>query len=328
MGSFATTTRFRDVQIQKRELERVVDRYRERGINEKGRENENLIALYDALIRPVEKSLPPGTRLAVVPDGILHTVPFAALLRRESRRFLVEDYPISITPSLSVFQMSSSRLATTTPSSSALVVGNPQSQAGGANLPGAQAEARDIAAMYRNVELLVGSDATKERFLATIGKHRIVHFAGHAIPNEEYPGLSRLVLTNEGGRTETVFAHEIGAMRLDQTELVVLAACRTNLGHIRRGEGVLGLARPFIAAGVPAVIASLADVDDRASHTLFVAFHRALRAGQSATDALRSAQLEALSQSDGFLQYPANWGSFTVIGRALGGGTREPSRAR
>ena len=77
-----------------------------------------------------------------------------------------------------------------------------------------------------------------------------------------YPGLSRLVLTNEGGRTETVFAHEIGAMRLEQTELVVLAACRTNLGHIRRGEGVLGLARPFIAAGVPAVIASLADVDD------------------------------------------------------------------
>jgi CHAT domain-containing protein len=55
-------------------------------------------------------------------------------------------------------------------------------------------------------------------------------------------------------------------------------------------------------------------VDDRASHRLFVAFHRALRKGQTATDALRSAQLSALTGPDPFLQNPANWASFTVIG--------------
>ena len=319
---------FVDVPIQRRELVRLLDWYRQQGITEPGRQNDSLIALYDALIRPLEKSLAPGTRLTVVPDGVLHTIPFAALLRRENSRYLVEDYPISVTPSLSVFQLSSLRRTMSAPSTSALVVGNPLSQAGGANLPGAQAEAREIAAMYRNADLLVGSDATKDRFLAVLGGHRVVHFAGHAIPNEEYPGLSRLVLTNDSGGADTVFAHEIGAMRLDQTELVVLAACRTNSGQIRRGEGVMGLARPFIAAGVPTVIASLTDVDDRASHSLFVAFHRAWRAGQSATDALRSAQLEALSHADGFLQHPANWGSFTVIGGARAANMTEPPQTR
>ena len=316
---------FVDVPTGRRDLVRMLDRYREQGATGSGRDNRSLIALYDALIRPIEKTLSPGTHLAVVPDGVLHTVPFAALVRSENHRYLVEDYPISITPSLSVFQLSSRRVKLSATDSSALIVGNPRSQSGlaGANLPGAQAEARDIAGLYRNADLLVGSEATKDRFLSAIGKHRVVHFAGHAIPNEEYPGLSRLMLTSETGSAETVFAHEISTIRFEHTELVVLAACRTNSGQIRRGEGVLGLARPFIAAGVPTVVASLTDVDDRASHPLFVAFHRAWRRGQSATDAMRSAQLEALSQSDVSLQHPVNWGSLTVIGGSVAIGASE-----
>jgi CHAT domain-containing protein len=111
-----------------------------------------------------------------------------------------------------------------------------------------------------------------------------------------------------------LFAHEIAAQRLDRTRLVVLAACRTNTGRIRRGEGVFSLARPFLAAGVQTVVASLSDVDDRASHRLFVAFHRALRQGQTPADALRSAQLAALAETDPNLQHSANWATFTIIG--------------
>lgn len=310
---------FVDVPIRQADLARLVDQYRvgRDGVSN-SRAAPSLMALYDALIRPIQSTLQRDTRLAIVPDGVLHAVPFAALLRRETRRYLIEDYAVQVTPSMTVFQMSmnSRRDFSRSTSTSALIVGNPSARSGsiGGNLPAAESEARDIAAMYRNVELLIGPDATKARLLADAGRYDVLHFAGHAIANEEYPGLSRLLLSGEGDGAETLFAHEIGAKRFNRTSLVVLAACRTNAGPIRRGEGVFSLARPFIAAGVPAVVASLTDVDDRASHRLFVAFHRALQNGETVTEALRSAQLGAIAESDPLRHNPANWASFTVIG--------------
>ncbi len=142
----------------------------------------------------------------------------------------------------------------------------------------------------------------------------VVHFAGHGVSNDDAPALSRLLLAGPGRSDRSLFAHEIAAMRFAHTDLVVLAACRTSAGRIRRGEGVMSLARPFIAAGVPTVVASLWDVDDRATHALFVAFHRALRDGAPVAEALRAAQLAALSDHDAVVRNPANWASFAVIG--------------
>jgi CHAT domain-containing protein len=61
-------------------------------------------------------------------------------------------------------------------------------------------------------------------------------------------------------------------------------------------------------------VATLWDVDDRASHLLLVAFHRALRRGEPVADALRSAQLAALADPNPALREPANWATFTTIG--------------
>jgi CHAT domain-containing protein len=166
--------------------------------------------------------------------------------------------------------------------------------------------------LYPNSELLLDTDATKAPFLDAARAHDVVHFAGHGVSNDDYPGLSRLLFAGAGESSRSLFAHEIAKMHFDRTQLVVLAACRTGAGRIRRGEGVFSLARPFIAAGVPTVVASLWDVDDRASRALLVAFHRALRRGASVVDALRSAQLAALADSDPVLRAPANWASFAV----------------
>jgi CHAT domain-containing protein len=311
---------FVDVPVRRADLSRLVDQYRdESALMRRGRNVPPLMALYDALVRPIRDKLAPGTRISVVPDGPLHAVPFAALLRREDTRYLIQDYAVSVTPSMTIFQLRDGR----SPGDSrpmpegALIVGNPNARDGSnvvVNLPGAQAEAAEIATLYRDSEVLVGPAATKARFLSALGKHAVVHFAGHAIPNEEFPGLSRLLLSADAAGDDTLFAHEIAAQRLDRTRLVVLAACRTNTGRIRRGEGVFSLARPFLAAGVQTVVASLSDVDDRASHRLFVAFHRALRQGQTPADALRSAQLAALAETDPNLQHSANWATFTIIG--------------
>ena len=111
-----------------------------------------------------------------------------------------------------------------------------------------------------------------------------------------------------------LFAHEILQADLSRTSLVVLAACGTAVGPIKKGEGAIGLARPFLARGVPAVVATLWDVDDRASRLLFQTFYQALHGGESPVRALRAAQLDLLRRQDPGLHAPRAWAAFTAIG--------------
>ena len=113
---------------------------------------------------------------------------------------------------------------------------------------------------------------------------------------------------------ESCTAREIYGLRLDRTRLVVLAACDTGNEYIPGSEGATSLARAFLAAGVPTVVASLWSVDDRATAGLFDRFHRFLIAGDDPVDALRKAQLELLHGSDPRDRSPRAWAAFEVIG--------------
>ena len=96
--------------------------------------------------------------------------------------------------------------------------------------------------------------------------------------------------------------------------MVVLAACRTAAGAASRVEGALSLGRPFLAAGVPDVVASLSDIDDAVSRRFFVAFHRALLAEGDPVLALRKAQIALLRGDDVSLAHPASWAAFICMG--------------
>ena len=150
----------------------------------------------------------------------------------------------------------------------------------------------------------------------------MVHFAGHAVANTTFPALSRLLLaSSDGSSSGSLFVHELRNHRLPRTQIVVLAGCRTSGGQIRRGEGAINLARPFLAAGVPVVVAALSDLDDQQSRPLFVAFHRALRRGVAPFDALREAQLEAIRNQGTNVTH--TWASVVAIGGLSGLGASE-----
>src|SRR6266704_6073099 len=102
--------------------------------------------------------------------------------------------------------------------------------------------------------------------------------------------------------------------RSPRTRVVVLAACRTGAGAVSRVEGALSLGRPFLAAGVPDVVASLWDIDDAVSRRFFVAFHRALLAEGDPVLALRKAQIALLRGDDVSLAHPASWAAFICMG--------------
>jgi CHAT domain-containing protein len=83
---------------------------------------------------------------------------------------------------------------------------------------------------------------------------------------------------------------------------------------VSRVEGALNLGRPFLAAGVPDVVASLWDIDDAVSRRFFLAFHRALLADGDPVPALRDAQLALLRGDDASLAHPASWAAFICMG--------------
>ena len=103
-------------------------------------------------------------------------------------------------------------------------------------------------------------------------------------------------------------------MRFPRTQVVILAACRTAQGQTRRGEGVLSLARPVLAAGVPSVVGTLWDIDDRAASRFLVDLHRRLTGGRSAPDALREAQIESIRSSSADASASATWAAFVAMG--------------
>ena len=108
---------------------------------------EPLKRLYDELVRPAQAYLRNKRALIVVPDGALHMVPFAGLVDRESGRYLVEDFPVAISPSLTLF-LKLGHPGQLGKVSTALVVGNPRISETGLSLPelsGAEQEARQVA---------------------------------------------------------------------------------------------------------------------------------------------------------------------------------------
>jgi CHAT domain-containing protein len=241
-------------------------------------------------------------------------------LNQATGRYLVEDYLLGAAPSGTVFVRASAAAAAMSATTRALVVGNPDVDrrlwAGLSSLPAAEAEAEEIAGLYPRSELLTGSGATKAAFLDHVRVSEIVHYAGHAVSSAEPPFAARLLfapdpLTGDSGAFDL---HDLGRRQLPRTRVVVLAACRTAAGRVSRVEGALSLGRPFLAAGVPDVVASLWDVDDSISRQFFVVFHRALLAEGDPNLALRKAQLVLLKGENSTLAHPASWAAFICMG--------------
>jgi CHAT domain-containing protein len=155
---------------------------------------------------------------------------------------------------------------------------------------------------------------TKELFREGLARYDILHFAGHSVLNPGLPASSFLALAPSGQDSGILYLRELDDLPAPASRLVVLSACSTVLGDSRGAEGLTGLARPFLAAGVPAVVGSLWRIDDSAAAVLFREFHHRLQEGMGTAEALRQAQLMMLRNSDRRLRAPASWAGIELIG--------------
>jgi CHAT domain-containing protein len=112
-----------------------------------------------------------------------------------------------------------------------------------------------------------------------------------------------------------MYAYDIYKIKLPLARLVVLSACQTGMERYYNGEGMISLARPFIAAGAPLVVASLWPVDSDATADLMINFHRYRKVNKLSTaEALRRAQLDMLGPLGGRNRHPYFWAGFVVVG--------------
>ncbi len=180
-------------------------------------------------------------------------------------------------------------------------------------------EAEAIAARVdpRRRWVALGAEASREAVLGpALRDYRILHFATHGVIPTEAPELGGLVLSqfDADGRPINGFLGLRDVTHLELgAELVVLSGCHTALGPRIRGEGLMGLSRGFMVAGVPRVLAGLWQVQDRATADLMDHFYRLhLGAGLSPAAALRAAQLEihrSPTRND-----PFYWAAFVLTG--------------
>ncbi|HEY2290303.1 MAG TPA: CHAT domain-containing tetratricopeptide repeat protein [Thermoanaerobaculia bacterium] len=307
-------------------------------------EAEDTAALGRLLLGPVAGRLP-GKRLAVVPDGALEYVPFAALPSPEGPDAapLIERHEIADLPSASALAVQRRLLARRPPAAKRLaVIADPVfdlrdsrvAARGGARsavrsgegdppaferLPASRQEAEAIAALVPRSEsmLALGFDAALPRVLGDrLSGFRVVHFATHGVIDAERPALSGLALSmvDAAGHPQEGFLHlhDIYNLKLD-ADLVVLSGCRTALGKEVRGEGLIGLTRGFQYAGAPRVLASLWRVEDQATAALMTRFYRALWIDKlPPAAALRQAQLGLRGQRR--WRDPYFWAGFVLEG--------------
>jgi CHAT domain-containing protein len=151
-------------------------------------------------------------------------------------------------------------------------------------LPGAEQEAKAIAPLF-NTQPLIGNPATETAIKPLLPKARMIHLATHGLL-DDFRGLgSAIAFTPSSSDDGLLTAEEILDLKLN-AELVVLSACNTGRGRIT-GDGVVGLSRSLISAGVPSVIVSLWAVLDDSTAFLMTEFYRThLRSQEGAASRL------------------------------------------
>ncbi|MEM7054518.1 MAG: CHAT domain-containing protein, partial [Pseudomonadota bacterium] len=282
-----------------------------------------LDSLYQRLLAQAIDSLTADVRhLIMIPDSGIDGFPLELMSGVDGIR-LGERFSIDIAPSASIWLQA--RMARAKPGE-VLVLADPEvserrfrmlSDAFPGflpdELPAAAHEASAIRSMLgrRSVQVWQGPQAREEILLdrATRPALGMIHFATHTLVNARQPEASAVVLS-EGQHTDGLLqAREVERLTLAGTA-VVLASCASATGEMLDNEGVISLARSFLVAGSPSVIASRWPVSDQHAQTFFVRMYWHLSRGHSLSESMRMARVELREQG-----LPKRiWSAFVLYG--------------
>jgi CHAT domain-containing protein len=150
--------------------------------------------------------------------------------------------------------------------------------------------------------------ATKANFSQKASNYKIIQLFTHAD-------------ADNANKEPTIFFAD-SAMKVSElesfghfnTELLVLSACKTNVGKVAKGEGTLSMAREFAGLGIPATITTLWSVENEATYQITELFYKYLKEGEPKDVALQKAKLEYLEINSREKQNPKYWAAFVLMG--------------
>jgi len=184
-------------------------------------------------------------------------------------------------------------------------------------LSGAEREVEALKALYGKRALVyAGRDAKEEAFkTANLRATSVIHFSTHAFVDRSVAERSAVVLAldDDPGEDGFLTLQEILGLRIGPS-VVVLAACETAGEKVVSVEGLLGLARAFLAAGAQAVVATLWSVDDESTLAFSTRLHRELRDGANVSQAVAAARRGMMASGDTGASHARAWSPFILIG--------------
>ena len=284
--------------------------------------------LYTSLIQPFENQL--SDEVIIIPDGLLCYLPYEALIRPNNvpnstaYQFKNHDYLLLhhtvVYDYSSTFWVSLKQLPRQETAQKALTI---------APIFAPLSSRNDLSPLEHNIEeavsitSIIGGDkivaekATKKQLLKDINQYKIVHFSTHGILDEAASERSYLAFSTTPKDTtleeSQLTAAEIFNLKIP-AEMVVLSACRTAVGRLYRGEGIMSLARSFRYAGARTLVASLWNVDDTQTPNLMAFFYENLKKGLSKSSALTNAKRQYLTTVSHDKAHPFYWAGFLLIG--------------
>lgn len=305
--------------------------------------------LYNQFIKPIEHLLEGKERLVIVGEGVTHYLPFEALLKSNEDKpwheldFLIKDHEISYHYSGTLFaraqeqqQDFDNELLAFAPVFSEGDSSLESLRAGGllmadttfrsvegdnfTPLPHSEKEVKNIEALFpktATTNILLNETANEQNLKTALEKnHRFVHIASHSFANIDYPKFSGIACAPSDTTQHTddgiLYVGEVYNLAVN-SDLVVLSSCESGVGKLLGGEGMLGLNRSFVYAGVPNVIFSLWKVYDENTGELMTEFYKNTLEGQSYSKALRTAKLKMLANPE--TAAPDIWAAFLLVGR-------------
>ncbi|CAH3190287.1 unnamed protein product, partial [Porites lobata] len=269
---------------------------------------------YNMIVAPVADLLQ-ESEIIIIPDNLLYPIPFAAL-KDGNGYYLSDTFRIRIVPSLTTLKLIQLSPADYHSKTGALIVGEPEVsdvyyrgkilQLN--SLPWARKEAEMIGRLL-GVQPLLGKDATKQAVLESMHSS-LIHFAAHGYAERGEIALSPISSRGTPHEEDYLLTMaEISQVRLT-AKLVVLSCCHSASGQIR-AEGVVGIARAFLASGARAVLAALWAVEDEATMWFMNRFYEHLVRGESASESLHQARKSM--RETGFSDI-MQWAPFMLIG--------------
>ena len=276
-----------------------------------------LSACFKVIIVPVADLLT-NSEIIIVPERSLYRVPFAALRDKPGGKCLAETFRIRIVPSLTTLKLIQDCPVDYHSQTGALVVGDPKVGRvyyrgeihNFTSLTGARKEAEMIGQLL-GVQPLLGERATREAVLQAINSVSLIHIAAHGNPDRGEIALSPRPCSSNIPEEEDYLLRisDISKVKL-RAKLVVLSCCHSGRGEIKV-EGVIGIARAFLASGARSVLVTLWAIEDEATEQFMRRFYKHLVDGLSASECLHQAM--KWLRDIGFTKV-SQWAPFMLIG--------------